>query len=480
MNPRLWRKGNPNLCSIVENCLKSSNAEGSAYVPNGDSPLTPWELQNIRMKLISSNDISDLQLWVMILISCKLFLCSEEICQIKFEDFNGDISCVNSEGTVSGLALKIQGKSDVVPVTLMLWEVDDIPELCPIRSLLLYIHILGNESGFLFPPKKDITTNKKHYDVHIPLCTYQDRFFALCKGVVARGGPFGSHSCRKTGYLLAVWGKGDNVEIKRSARHKTDHCVEKYRKDSQFLLLLAEKNNPSLKGVISMWKPSFIEDIQLGRSINSRCYNNWEALKTLSDNFVFGKLKIDSEHPQRNISFLFQKANEYKSTSSIEEQIETYLSKLDNTSATELKYLIQRYAQETTRSSLENIENNFLESPKEEILAIEETIANQGDSVLKKRKRGGENDLSLRNSLKLLKSTREKMEMLLQIEQLVPDDLESLTSGARAFVFTVLRPIVGCLKHHHNGCLESFEQSWNNISPSTFKKKVLYRKRDLQ
>jgi hypothetical protein len=55
------------------------------------------------------------------------------------------------------------------------------------------------------------------------------------------------------------------------------------------------------------------------------------------------------------------------------------------------------------------------------------------------------------------------MEMLLQIEQLVPDDLESLTSGARTFVFTVLRPIIGCLKHHHNGYLESFEQRWNNF-----------------
>jgi hypothetical protein len=38
------------------------------------------------------------------------------------------------------------------------------------------------------------------------------------------------------------------------------------------------------------------------------------------------------------------------------------------------------------------MENNFFESPKEEILAIEENLANQGDSVLKKRKIGGEND----------------------------------------------------------------------------------------
>lgn len=59
-NPCIWRKGCPKESNTVENAVKRSTKDGESYEPNGDSPITPFELLKIRTRLLSSNDISDL------------------------------------------------------------------------------------------------------------------------------------------------------------------------------------------------------------------------------------------------------------------------------------------------------------------------------------------------------------------------------------------------------------------------------------
>jgi hypothetical protein len=68
-NPCIWRKGCPVDSGDVENAVKQSSKDGETYEPNGDSPLSPFELIQIRNYLISSNTIENFQLWVLMLIS---------------------------------------------------------------------------------------------------------------------------------------------------------------------------------------------------------------------------------------------------------------------------------------------------------------------------------------------------------------------------------------------------------------------------
>jgi hypothetical protein len=55
----------------------------------------------------------------------------------------------------------------------------------------------------------------------------------------------------------------------------------------------------------------------------------------------------------------------------------------------------------------------------------------------------------------------EKLHLLLQIQHEVPQDLEELTSGARAFYFSSLTPILSCLRYHFNNDCDSFIAKWN-------------------
>lgn len=152
-SPLLWRKGNPKNCTLIEDVLNKNTKDGSDYVAEGDSPLTPWELMDIRQHLVNSNDLFDFQIFVMILLSVKLFLRADEICSLKIENFNQDLFVLSEKRFVEGLAVTIQGKSDKVPVTLMIWADQETPKFCPVRHLLVYL----NETqitGYIFPSKK--------------------------------------------------------------------------------------------------------------------------------------------------------------------------------------------------------------------------------------------------------------------------------------------------------------------------------------
>jgi hypothetical protein len=74
----------------------------------------------------------------MMLGSVKCFLRGEEVCSIKVEDFDRDLSVISEVGYLEALALKIKGKCDKQPVNVTLWS-DVIEMFCPIRNILTYI-----------------------------------------------------------------------------------------------------------------------------------------------------------------------------------------------------------------------------------------------------------------------------------------------------------------------------------------------------
>lgn len=59
-------------------------------------------------------------------------------------------------------------------------------------------------------------------------------------GKNGRKGPWGTHTMRKTGYLLAIWGGGSVENIMLSARHSTVESAEHYYQDAGSLLQMAK------------------------------------------------------------------------------------------------------------------------------------------------------------------------------------------------------------------------------------------------
>ncbi len=98
---------------IVSNGAKQSMVNGSAYIPKGQSPLSPYEVLDLASALLNSNDLSKFQFYVMTLIGIKLFLRSDELLSLRIESFNKSLSLVSLNQDVLSLALTVQGKAAV-------------------------------------------------------------------------------------------------------------------------------------------------------------------------------------------------------------------------------------------------------------------------------------------------------------------------------------------------------------------------------
>lgn len=94
----------------------------------------------------------------------------------------------------------------------------------------------------------------------------------------------GTHTCRKTGYLFAVWGIEEthikfrevqmnckqSCKLMAAARHATDAQAMVYKKDAHLLLDIASNSNHGISLIIAVWKPIYLENIQLARTLNTR------------------------------------------------------------------------------------------------------------------------------------------------------------------------------------------------------------------
>jgi hypothetical protein len=105
----------------------------------------------------------------MIIIACRLFLREIEVASMHCDDVVPDITSVQSNGHVEGIAFKIKGKSDIHPVTLMMCD-PSFPCLCPVNALLAWMAIPKIQSGYLFPSFSFITENvgSEHWDGSVP------------------------------------------------------------------------------------------------------------------------------------------------------------------------------------------------------------------------------------------------------------------------------------------------------------------------
>lgn len=81
--------------------MEYSRQEKAFYKATGDTPISPWELLKFRTYLMSTNNLWDLQMYVMTLVSIKLFLREEEIGGMRINHFMSDLFVINDSGDIN-------------------------------------------------------------------------------------------------------------------------------------------------------------------------------------------------------------------------------------------------------------------------------------------------------------------------------------------------------------------------------------------
>lgn len=223
----------------------------------GNKQLLPRWIKRMRKLLLSTNKLSDLQTYVMILLGIKLFLRADELLSLKVESFDYE-SFKMDAAHIHTLAVWIKGKCDDVPVLLKIRRDDKCPHFCVMRHLFVYMKLLKIKGGLLFPKAEELRRAQANthgtyvFKKPIPYASWRKRL----KSVLLTAVPelvgdddlqIGTHTLRKTAYLMAVWGTLCMFEtydkkkplqdirmgnICQSARHAAVNSIQRYVMDA--------------------------------------------------------------------------------------------------------------------------------------------------------------------------------------------------------------------------------------------------------
>jgi hypothetical protein len=487
-NPLLWRTGNPVTSSAVEDCVKELFRLHSAYVARGDSPITPSEILKLRTRLLSSNSLQDFQMWTMILIACRLFLREDEVASMRCEDIVSDITSVHGNGHVEGIAFKIQGKSDVHPVTLMMWSDAIYPSLCPVNALLSWISLTKIRSGYLFPSFSFLCEkignsdwNGSVYDISdvISYSTFLDRFKKLCKSLLDRDGPFGTHTCRKTAYLLGAWGGGGDLELMQAARHKTLANAVKYKKDALFLLNIAKSSGNDVAIGTPVWRPLFCENYQLARSVNANA-RNFIGLHDMATKYSARLTRRLNKEVSSPLDYAEGTKISLHDFEQMHVSMEDLLKKCPDSVASQIRTLYSIALAEAQSRQFPSVPSSqpFVSEQEPQSLSSSSsstTIQNESKeesapaiTAVKRKNRGGNIAFEGFNDLASIANPVEKLTKLLNWFENAPEEKTTLTEQCRKYYYETLTGVHGCYHHHCNESSEVFLQRWPKSSYSKF------------
>lgn len=133
----------------------------------------------------------------------------------------------------------------------MLWANPENRLLCPVIHLLIFIFMTKHSEGYLFPSIEELSNppSDRIFTSTFQYASFLSQIQNLFKTLLKRDGPFGTHTLRKTAYLLAVWGGGADMEIMQSARHKTYQNSVKYKLDANALLEITRQSTESFQDI---------------------------------------------------------------------------------------------------------------------------------------------------------------------------------------------------------------------------------------
>ncbi|KAJ3289585.1 hypothetical protein HDU76_007515 [Blyttiomyces sp. JEL0837] len=534
----LFPRGNPRNSEDVQNTVHDITIDKGDYEENGDKPLLPPEMMAIRQKLLSSNDKKDLQMWVMILLAIKLFLRADEVLNLTFDgDTHGfnrvdwNLTTIHESGMIKGLTFKVSGKSEnrlingkatAKYVNLTGWFDDDHAEMCPVRALLIYLHVCKPQGKYLFPA--DLDPNHPKHEEPMPYDQFNIRFQAICQELLPRAkfDRFGTHTCRKTAYLLAILGGGVESDICQSARHADMNTALRYIKDTRYIIATAVENKVDLYQHISQWKTVRCLSENIAKSLIRRHHEEM-TLTMAADIFVVKLLKIDENHPQRSIPFIFAAAEGYKDLdpqkeiatllaavskhdANLSSQLQEAMSKMErlswclvskvrckcslvearekltNTQVSEPKHKKSAPIPTTTKSAPASTTTtgNMLTDPPPTAAATSNRNSESMNAALivpdldgvevpkgtkRKRDRSEGYSLTKRRDVQKLPTWGSKVNLLLEIREDMRANVkckEELDGGSKQFAYQ-MDDVLNCFENHFNKDLVAFDNKWGGV-----------------
>jgi hypothetical protein len=385
----LLRSGEPNKSKEFACACSAVVKARDLYEENGSSALIPKEVRDIRRALLIYNDLFNLQLYTILLVSISCFLRFDDFSSILIANVITKLHVVNAT-VISGICLRVKGKSDKHPVYIYLWADDDNPEFCPVRHLLIYLFLTGIKSGLLFPDLSKPRPNG-HSTHSLPYKTISRSFKKVISHVVPQyvedneeGGEederpttgvmkFGTHTARKTAYVFAVFGGGALHDIMECARHKSEENAKKYRKQAMTLYNIHILQQNTGENNVSKWRSNFLDASTVqARSINSPSTPHTAPIHELARRFVCELMGIHPSHRYiESPVFMSQQVITFKPTFGTADKIKVITNRPWNENAGKevlaLSNILARELVQDERKRQQDAESGVLEAEAEAV-----------------------------------------------------------------------------------------------------------------
>ena len=458
------RRGNATDSQQYKNAYKEALKRLADHEVVGAYQMLPWELRDIRQKLLSTNHLKDLQVYCGLIISIHLFLRHDEYARMRMTHIVPSL-CQMKNGVPSRIAIKVKGKTDSRSKIMFMYRCDDVPEFCPIRHLLAYVYIANipdstprgevpanddsdNEDGdngpFIFPKLKN-RTNHVEYD---DLLKYLQ---STLNAVMDRDRNISTHVFRKTGYLHASWGGADFDTARKSARHKNYATAQLYMQDAVGLLQAAENSDPMARFQVPRFKMRISENERSHQQIVDNESEKFVSLAHEAMEFM-KMLGMHGHRLCRSPNAVMKKVMRFQPQSSKVEKLDKMLRQLLPQEKVEMvQNEITQIVSETVRQMRDANESE-----------AQPPTASQAECERRPRKRTrrhGNNDLPLRHEVKN-RQGRERLQLLVEINASRPQSTTELTNSARSWVQSTLKPIMNCLNAHFGGNQNTFLDRW--------------------
>uniref|UniRef100_A0A7S4D944 Uncharacterized protein n=1 Tax=Heterosigma akashiwo TaxID=2829 RepID=A0A7S4D944_HETAK len=285
--PHLRRKGDAQLSeAVIVEAKNYGKGPASKHCVEGDKGFVPRELKQARQYYLSGNTMQGLQTYTKILVAAHLFLRHDELFVLKAEQILWDLCIIDPDGSIRAFCFSIEGKSDDGPQYLLLYRWDECVDFCPVRHLLSYLGLWGITSGYLWPDAAQEPPRSNPRGVYSSYVLYEpflEEIRIMAEAVWGTAEGVGTHTMRKTAYIIAVYRGGKLELIKIAARHKNIKSAERYYRAAQGQFEMDKAANESSFTNLSAWIMNKVDcrRTALGGNQSSR---HWPSLMTVNEN----------------------------------------------------------------------------------------------------------------------------------------------------------------------------------------------------
>ena len=397
-----------------------------------------------------------------------------------------------ADDRIDALAFTVCDTSDNRWCDLKLHADHETADLCPVRALLIYLYLVGWKDGYIFPTSEELQNPPMDgiYTTHIDHQLYLDALKEKCEATLPSRTPelkIGRQIFRKTFYVLAVFGKAGEFDLKQSARHKRGQNSLKYRKAAMEEYDI-HKIRPAETNVVSKWKPIWIDRT----SGNTTLLASMGGYKTMSIAdvpafFVHEILGVTKWSPGAvNKQYLIDKATRYVPVDSPEDKLAALMARMPVEDSTLLKNILPCFVAAHIKQMIakKDADPALLAAVADTCSPAEPRIQSAAASpadfhsslavpvTLQKRKQCDEvferNDLDGREKVKDLKNARLKLEEMIRLAKVKKESPVPLTGKAKTWASRYLTPVMGCLEHHFANNPEQFLASYPEYHPNSF------------